>query len=130
MPGLPDPLPSPRAGEGAGEGGRLNLFQEAERQLTVCNACRYCEGYCAVIPYLAMALPSLALSVFFLAVVWGGLVRLVTEAHGSLRGLGDWRAWAGAVRDALSLRQLGGGGEGCYYPDRDRPSPTRRVLHS
>jgi citrate/tricarballylate utilization protein len=40
------------------------------------------------------------------------------------------RAWAGAARDALSLRHLGGGGEGCYYPDRDRSSPARRVLHS
>lgn len=26
----------------------LELFQEAERQLTICNACRYCEGYCPV----------------------------------------------------------------------------------
>jgi citrate/tricarballylate utilization protein len=218
------------------------LIQEAERQLTVCNACRYCEGYCAVfpamelrtaftsgdvsylanlchdcrachqacmytaphefainlpkalaevragtfaryawprrvagwmrrgaagpvvaaagvlmallavwvtgggpgfgsphtgpgafyrvVPYLAMALPSLALSIFFVTVVWGGVVLLVREAQGSPRGLGDPRAWAGALRDALSLHQLGGGGEGCYYPDRDRPSSARRVLHS
>ena len=28
------------------------LFTEAERQLTICNACRYCEGYCAVFPAL------------------------------------------------------------------------------
>lgn len=28
------------------------LFTEAERQLNVCNACRYCEGYCAVFPAL------------------------------------------------------------------------------
>ncbi len=28
----------------------LELLQEAERQLTICNACRYCEGYCAVWP--------------------------------------------------------------------------------
>jgi citrate/tricarballylate utilization protein len=27
-----------------------DLFAEAERQLTICNACRYCEGYCAVFP--------------------------------------------------------------------------------
>ena len=27
-----------------------DLIAEAERQLTVCNACRYCEGYCAVFP--------------------------------------------------------------------------------
>lgn len=28
------------------------LFAEAERQLNICNACRYCEGYCAVFPAL------------------------------------------------------------------------------
>jgi len=28
--------------------------REAERQLTVCNACRYCEGYCAVFPALEL----------------------------------------------------------------------------
>lgn len=27
-----------------------DLQKEAERQFTVCNACRYCEGYCAVFP--------------------------------------------------------------------------------
>jgi citrate/tricarballylate utilization protein len=26
----------------------LDLFQEADRQLVICNACRYCEGYCPV----------------------------------------------------------------------------------
>ena len=26
------------------------LFQEGERILTICNACRYCEGFCAVFP--------------------------------------------------------------------------------
>ena len=26
------------------------LLKEAERQMTICNACRYCEGYCAVFP--------------------------------------------------------------------------------
>jgi citrate/tricarballylate utilization protein len=29
-----------------------DLFAEAERQLNICNACRYCEGYCAVFPAL------------------------------------------------------------------------------
>jgi citrate/tricarballylate utilization protein len=28
------------------------LFAEAERQLNICNSCRYCEGYCAVFPAL------------------------------------------------------------------------------
>ncbi len=26
----------------------LNIFEEANRQLIICNACRYCEGYCPV----------------------------------------------------------------------------------
>ncbi len=29
---------------------QADLLDEADRQLTVCNACRYCEGYCAVFP--------------------------------------------------------------------------------
>jgi citrate/tricarballylate utilization protein len=28
------------------------LIAEASRQLTICNACRYCEGFCAVFPAL------------------------------------------------------------------------------
>src|SRR5258708_7703782 len=32
--------------------GLAELLAEADRQLTVCNACRYCEGYCAVFPAL------------------------------------------------------------------------------
>jgi citrate/tricarballylate utilization protein len=30
-----------------------DLFAEAARQLAICNACRYCEGYCPVWPELA-----------------------------------------------------------------------------
>jgi citrate/tricarballylate utilization protein len=29
-----------------------DLFAEAQRQLNICNSCRYCEGYCAVFPAL------------------------------------------------------------------------------
>ena len=36
----------------AGDRIRLPLFVEASRQLTICNACRYCEGLCAVFPAL------------------------------------------------------------------------------
>src|SRR5689334_3595766 len=28
------------------------LVEEAQRVLSICNACRYCEGYCAVFPAL------------------------------------------------------------------------------
>ena len=37
---------------GPAENPLAGLFAEAERQLTICNACRYCEGYCAVFPAL------------------------------------------------------------------------------
>lgn len=30
------------------------LLKEVDRQLTVCNACRYCEGYCAVFPAMEL----------------------------------------------------------------------------
>jgi citrate/tricarballylate utilization protein len=31
-------------------------FIEAERQMNICNACRYCEGHCAVFPAMEMRL--------------------------------------------------------------------------
>lgn len=29
---------------------QIELIQEARRQVEICNACRYCEGYCSVFP--------------------------------------------------------------------------------
>lgn len=31
---------------------QISLIEEARRQAEICNACRYCEGYCAVFPAL------------------------------------------------------------------------------
>jgi citrate/tricarballylate utilization protein len=31
-----------------------NVLQEAQRQFIICNACRYCEGYCAVFPAMEL----------------------------------------------------------------------------
>ena len=31
-----------------------DLIKEAERIMTICNACRYCEGFCAVFPAMEM----------------------------------------------------------------------------
>ena len=31
---------------------QIDVLQEARRQAEICNACRYCEGYCAVFPAL------------------------------------------------------------------------------
>ena len=38
----PAPAPAPVAGR--------DLLAEGERIMTICNACRYCEGFCAVFP--------------------------------------------------------------------------------
>ncbi len=34
--------------------GDSDIFKEAERQFTICNSCRYCEGYCAVWPAMEL----------------------------------------------------------------------------
>jgi citrate/tricarballylate utilization protein len=45
----------------------LELIQEAGRQLTVCNACRYCEGYCPVFPAIEIRRDFQQGDVFYLA---------------------------------------------------------------
>jgi citrate/tricarballylate utilization protein len=44
-----------------------DLIAEAQRVLTICNACRYCEGYCAVFPALERRLAFDANDVHYLA---------------------------------------------------------------
>ena len=43
------------------------LQQEAERQATICNACRYCEGICAVFPAIQMQRSFVASDMDYLA---------------------------------------------------------------
>jgi len=43
------------------------LVAEAQRVLTICNACRYCEGYCAVFPALERRLEFTEADVHYLA---------------------------------------------------------------
>ena len=45
----------------------LDLLEEADRQLTICNACRYCEGYCAVFPAIEIRQEFGKGDVFYLA---------------------------------------------------------------
>ena len=35
--------------------GPLSAIEEAARQVNICNACRYCEGYCSVFPAITSA---------------------------------------------------------------------------
>ena len=43
------------------------LIEEAQRVLSICNACRYCEGYCAVFPALERRLEFKESDVHYLA---------------------------------------------------------------
>ena len=83
----------------------------------------------AVVPYAAMAVPALVLSGFALAVLAVGFTRSWRAAGGEARELLDGRLWLTAAWEALTLRWLSGGGGGCRYPDRERPSSARRALH-
>jgi citrate/tricarballylate utilization protein len=81
-----------------------------------------------VVPYLAMVVPALVLGVFGVFVLAYGARRY---AHDIRSGDGDdfvsWRSVRTAVREAITLVYLQGGGEGCYDVKRD--SPWRRFFH-
>ena len=84
-------------------------------------------AFYAVIPYVAMLIPALALFFYGLGVWFAG------GAH-FWRGMGKARpvglkGLAEAMRQAFVLQYLKGGGPGCYYP-KDEPSSVRRVYHS
>jgi len=51
----------------AGPAPLAGVFAAAERQLVICNACRYCEGYCAVFPALERRLELAAGDITHLA---------------------------------------------------------------
>ncbi len=81
-----------------------------------------------VVPYLAMVLPALAITLYGLLVLLVGTVRFWRDTHGSLGEMLDPRAFLRATEDAFSLRYLGGGGDGCNYPDAAF-SHARRWFH-
>lgn len=216
------------------------LLADATRQLNICNACRYCEGLCAVFPALErrtmfeigdvsqlanlchdcracydscmytaphefdVNIPKLLSSfrvidyrryvwpgkvpkvlsgwagifsgavfstilVFFIAILRVGFSGLITKNSGPMSpyllissgvlkilllvpslfsagvmtaaGMKYWREVGGtphglslkivgqSIWYAATLRYLGGGGAGCYYPDDEKPEQSRRRLH-
>jgi citrate/tricarballylate utilization protein len=88
------------------------------------------DGFYAVVPYVLMLVPALVASTFVVAVLLAGVGRFWRATGGAARELLDGRRWLVAAREALTLRWLGGGGGGCYYPDPERPSAVRRALHA
>lgn len=79
------------------------------------------EGsFYAVIPHPVMAGTFGAVFLFVLLAMVMALVRFSSGADAGSLGRASW--------DALRLRYLDGGGEGCTYPD-EKPSNARRRFH-
>jgi len=81
-----------------------------------------------VVPYLAMTLVPLLLTLYGAAVLLGGGWRFWRETKGNLADMIDVRALWRATQDAFGLAYLKGGGAGCNYPDATF-SQLRRWLH-
>ena len=80
-------------------------------------------SFYAVVPYAVMVGMGSALGLLVLA-AW----LLSIRAAGWLRDTGGVRPLIAATLDAARLTYLGGGGEGCPYPE-ERNSRRRRVFH-
>lgn len=81
-----------------------------------------------IIPWLAMFIPAMAVSIYGIAVLIVGVVRFWRDTDGPLAARLDPMSLVSATTDVLVLRQMRGGGPGCTYPD-DRPSHRRVVFH-
>jgi citrate/tricarballylate utilization protein len=87
-------------------------------------------AFYAVVPYLAMMLPALILSVYALGVMLAGAFAFMRDVSARRIAFADVRAeLLVAGREALGMRYLrGGAAGGCYYPG-ERASNSRLVLH-
>ncbi len=83
-----------------------------------------------VVPFLGMVVPAMLLSIYALLSFAGSAIQFSRDAKISLTELVDPRALATVAREAVSLRWMSGGGDGCYYPEKERTSETRRLLHA
>lgn len=86
------------------------------------------NAFYKVIPYLLIVLPMSALGLYTFAALLIGVGNFWRETGGKLSDLLDPRANVRAIKDALQLRYLDGGGYGCNYPD-DRFSMVRKWFH-
>ena len=80
-----------------------------------------------VVPYLAMVLPALALTLYGIVVLVAGGRRFAADIRTEAPGNEGPRPLAQALHDVFSLAYLRGGGGGCY--DESRGSQRRRLWH-
>lgn len=82
-----------------------------------------------VVPWLLMVVPGTALGLYVLVALAVGSIRFARASGGSLSDFLDRGALLTAGWEALTLRWLKGGDEGCHYPEY-RTSVARTVLHT
>jgi len=85
-------------------------------------------AFYAVMPHAAMAWSFGAAFLFALAALSVGAVRFWRDTKERTRDFASAVPLGDALVDTLTLRYLGGGGDGCTYPD-EQPSQLRRVFH-
>jgi citrate/tricarballylate utilization protein len=84
-------------------------------------------AFYAVVPYLAMLLPALLITLYAIGVVLAGAFAFMRDIQGDKKPV--WGAMFGAAGEAFGLRYLRGGtAGGCTYPG-ERPSNARLILH-
>jgi citrate/tricarballylate utilization protein len=81
-----------------------------------------------VIPWVAMFVPAMAVTIYGLAIMALGLIRFWRDTDGPFTARLDLSALWEATADVFLLRQMRGGGPGCTYPD-ERPSHQRVFMH-
>jgi len=86
-------------------------------------------AFYAVVPYLAMVIPAVALFFFGITIWIRGAIHSWSETNRASHPAMSGKALLEAVGAILALRHLEGGGPGCTYPE-ERPSSSRRVYHS
>jgi citrate/tricarballylate utilization protein len=83
-------------------------------------------AFYAVVPYLAMLVPAMLLSLYAIGVLLAGAFAFARDVGLRKR---EWRAILAALGEAFGLRYLrGGAAAGCAYPTA-RTSNSRLVLH-
>jgi citrate/tricarballylate utilization protein len=95
---------------------------------TLLGAHRSVQSFYAVIPHSAMVWMFGLAGLYVLAVWIIGFLRFWRDTGEKLGDFGKPEALIPGAKDALTLRYLDGGGDGCSYPD-ERPSFSRRLYH-
>jgi citrate/tricarballylate utilization protein len=83
-----------------------------------------------IVPYLGMVIPAVTLFIYGILIWLQGVLRFWNEPDSPLLRKPDGlKPLFRAIGDAATLKYLGGGGPGCFYPE-EAPSNLRRAFHT